>query len=145
MVDGSEAAAPASVPSAMNSQPRPQGVVLIADDEGPVRRMCEIFVRRLGYTAVGVEDGDEAVAYYKAHAGEVVCVMLDLSMPRMDGAMALLELQAIRPDVKAILCSGYTEHEVAQKFAIKGLAGFLQKPYSLGEFEAKIKAVIGSG
>ena len=136
MVNGSE--------SAMNPHPPPQGVVLIADDEGPVRRMCEIFIRRMGYTAVGVEDGDEAVAYYQAHADEVVFVMLDLSMPRMDGSEALLALQAIRPDVKVILCSGYTEQEVAQKFAIKGLAGFLQKPYSLGEFEAKVKAVIGS-
>ena len=140
MVSGSESAAS----SVLKSPPLPQGVVLIADDEGPVRRMCEIFIRRMGYTAVGVEDGDEAVAYFKAHAGEVVCVLLDLSMPRMDGAMALLELQAIRPDVRVILCSGYTEQEVAQKFAIKGLAGFLQKPYSLGEFEAKVKAVIGS-
>ena len=136
MVNGSE--------SAMNPHPQPQGVVLIADDEGPVRRMCEIFVRRMGYAAVGVEDGDEAVAYFKEHAGEVVCVLLDLSMPRMDGAAALLELQAVRPDVKVILCSGYTEREVSQKFTIKGLAGFLQKPYPLKEFEDTVSAVIGS-
>jgi CheY-like chemotaxis protein len=70
------------------------------------------------------------VERFKATPG-LRCVILDMTMPRMDGEETFRELKALDPDVKVILSSGYSEDEVTQKFAGKGLAGFIRKPYTL--------------
>jgi CheY-like chemotaxis protein len=57
------------------------------------------------------------------------CVLLDLTMPNMDGVETYSRLRAIRPDLRVILCSGYPEHAAMARFADLGLAGFLKKPY----------------
>jgi len=75
------------------------------------------------------EDGREGVELFRARADEIVCVLLDLAMPHMDGEQAFRELRRIRPDVRVVMSSGYNEQEVTQQFVGKGLAGFIQKPY----------------
>ena len=62
-------------------------------------------------------------------------------MPHMDGVEAFRELRRIRGDVPVVISSGYNEHEVHQRFAGKGLAGFIQKPYQLADLSEKLKAV----
>jgi len=69
-------------------------------------------------------------------------VILDLTMPRRDGVSTFQEMRRQRPEVKVILCSGYSEQEALRRFAGEGLAGFLQKPYQLEELKAKIKGVL---
>jgi CheY-like chemotaxis protein len=62
-------------------------------------------------------------------------VILDLTMPRMDGAEAFSELRRMNPDVRVALASGYSEEEVSARFAGKAVAGVLQKPYTLGKLQ----------
>jgi YesN/AraC family two-component response regulator len=62
-------------------------------------------------------------------------------MPHMDGEQCFRELKQLRPDVKVIMSSGYNEQEVTQKFAGKGLAGFIQKPYKLSTLEETISKI----
>lgn len=69
----------------------------------------------------------------------IAFVILDLTMPHMDGEQCFRELRLLKPDVKVIMSSGFSEHEVAQKFAGKGLAGFIQKPYKLSLLKDVIK------
>ncbi len=59
-------------------------------------------------------------------------------MPRMDGDAAYRELRRIKEDVNVILCSGYNQQDVTTRFAGKGLAGFMQKPYDASELFAKL-------
>ncbi len=120
------------------------GTVLFVDDEEPLRRVGARMLERLGFEALTAGDGEEALEVFRERGDEIVCVMLDLTMPRMDGEETYRELRRLRPDVRVILSSGYNEQDVAQRFVGKGLAGFVQKPYQLAELAAKLREVTGS-
>jgi DNA-binding NtrC family response regulator len=79
---------------------------------------------------------------YRKHKDDITVVLLDLTMPHMDGTEAFTELRRINPDVKVILSSGYNESDTVNRFAGKGLAGFIQKPYRLNTLADKLKEVL---
>jgi two-component system cell cycle sensor histidine kinase/response regulator CckA len=105
--------------------------VLVADDEQAVRAVSMDFIGRLGFKAIGAADGEEALALFEAHAGEIAFVLLDLTMPKMDGVAAFHKMKIINPDVLVVLTSGYDEQEAIQRFNGEGLAGFIKKPFSM--------------
>lgn len=106
------------------------GVVLVVDDEETIREVAAMMLEDMGFETMTAEDGLDAVAVYRKHAGRIVAVLMDMTMPRMDGSECFRELRRINPDVKVVLSSGYNEEEATTRFLGKGLAGFLQKPYS---------------
>ncbi len=116
--------------------------VLVVDDEEAIRNLCAAFVRRLGYQVLTAADGEEALALFEQHQPGIVCVLLDLTMPRMDGVTAFKHLKRLDPRVKVILCSGYNEQEATQRFTREGLAGFIQKPYRLKALTEKLQHVL---
>ena len=116
------------------------GTVLLVDDEESVRGLGKEMLQLLGFEVITANDGIEAVAVFKANPS-VSLVILDLTMPCMDGEHCFQELKQLRPDIKVIMSSGYNEQEVTQKFVGKGLAGFVQKPYNLPILKAAIMAV----
>jgi len=137
------AAAAASQALAPEGQPpSSSGTILVVDDEPMVRTTLQAMVEHCGFRVLLAADGEEAVAIFRAHAAEIVGVLLDLSMPRMDGAATLAALRQIQPEVKVILCSGYDESEATQRFTGQGLAGFLQKPYTLGKLKALLAGLM---
>ena len=69
-------------------------------------------------------------------------MLLDLTMPRMDGEECFRELRKIRPGVRVILSSGYHESDLMHRFAGKGLSGFVQKPYQLATLAEKLKQAL---
>ena len=73
---------------------------------------------------------------------EIACVLLDLTMPRMDGEETYRELRRIRPDVKVIIASGYSEQEISRRFAGQDLAGFIEKPFQMAALNAKLRSVL---
>ncbi|MEI6634704.1 MAG: PAS domain S-box protein [Chlamydiota bacterium] len=117
------------------------GTVLVVDDEECVRRPCAAMVTHAGYRALTAANGDEAVALLRDHADEIVCVILDLTMPGKDGVATFEALRRIKPDVKVILSSGYNEREATQRFPGKGLAGFIKKPYEMAALLAELSRV----
>ena len=113
-----------------NDQWKGAGTVLLVDDEETVRGIGAEMLKELGFNVVTANDGREAIEAYKAK--EVISfVILDLTMPHMDGEHCFRELRTLNPKVKVIMSSGFSELEVTQKFVGKGLAGFIQKPYKL--------------
>ena len=72
---------------------------------------------------------------YQEFGEQIDLVVLDSTMPRMNGEETFLELRRLNPDVQIILCSGYTEREVTARFDGKGLARFIQKPYTWQFYE----------
>ena len=121
----------------------PSGSILVVDDEETVRDLCMEYVERLGYRAIGASDGETALRLFEAHRDEIECVLLDLTMPQLNGVSTFRELKRLRPDVKVILCSGYDEQDATRRFTQKGLAGFLQKPYLLRQMEEEISKALG--
>jgi len=115
--------------------------VLLADDEETVRAVGKQMLERLGLQVITAVDGREAVALYRANQETVDLVILDLTMPHMDGEEAFRELRRIEPSVRVVLSSGYHEQEVTQRFTGKGLAAFIQKPYTLTALDEVLSRV----
>jgi CheY-like chemotaxis protein len=114
------------------------GTALLVDDEEVVRLVGAEMLRELGFVVITANDGNEAVEIFKNNPG-ISFVILDLTMPHMDGEQCFRELRQLNPNVKVIMSSGYNEQEVSQKFVGKGLAGFIQKPYRLNVLKEIVK------
>jgi PAS domain S-box-containing protein len=116
------------------------GKVLFVDDEETIRVIGTEMLKELGFEVVTAEDGRDALKMFKENP-EFSFVILDLTMPHMDGEQCFRELHQVRPDVKVIMSSGFNEQEVTQKFIGKGLAGFIQKPYKLSVLKEAIQKI----
>jgi len=104
--------------------------ILVVDDEETIREMATMILEDAGINSVlTANDGVEALDIYKREGDNIDLVLLDLTMPHMDGEETFRQLRSINPDVKIILSSGYSESDIKDRFAGKGLRGFLQKPY----------------
>jgi signal transduction histidine kinase/CheY-like chemotaxis protein len=121
---------------------RGTGTVLVVDDEDLVRSLAVRMVKRLGFEVLQATDGQDAVEVFRKHADTITCVLLDLTMPRMDGSEACLEIQRIREDVPVILSSGYEESELSERFDGYGVAAFIQKPYQPSKLRGVLQSVL---
>jgi CheY-like chemotaxis protein len=118
---------------------RGYGHLLVVDDEEVVRSMTRFALERSGYTVEAVGDGATALERFSARPGKYDAVLLDLTMPVMDGEETLARLQAIRPDICVVLSSSFSQSEAVERFAGRGVAGFLQKPYTAAVLARKVK------
>ncbi len=118
------------------------GTVLVIDDEEAVRRTAKASLERRGYDIVLAENGVEGIQLFRALSGKISLVLLDLTMPGPGGEEVLRQIKTIRSETKVILSSGYNEVEVIQRFTGKGLAGFLQKPYTSAALVEKVSRVL---
>lgn len=109
------------------------GEVLIVDDEESVRSVSASLLQRRGFGVVVARDGQEAAAILAAAPNRFTLVLLDLTMPGMDGEATFLTLREINPALRVVLMSGYSESEVTRMFEGHGIAGFLQKPFRAEE------------
>jgi PAS domain S-box-containing protein len=121
---------------------RGEGTILIADDEAPVCAVGKQMLMRIGFNVLTASDGRKAVETFREHANEIICVLLDLTMPNLNGEQAFREIIRIRPDAKVVLCSGFNMQDVTQKLGDKRLAGFIQKPYTLTTLRDKLQEVL---
>ncbi len=118
------------------------GTILLADDEESVRSVTRRMLERMGFSVLTATNGKEAVQVFEESSDKLVCVLMDLTMPYMDGDVALSEMLRIRAEVPIILSSGYNPQEIEARALGKGMAGFLQKPYQLTTLSETIRAVI---
>ncbi len=123
---------------------RGSGTILVADDEAFVRRAAQHALERHGYQVLLAENGREAIDLALSRGEEISLILMDLTMPVLGGEAALRELRRVRPDVRIVLSSGFSEAEAVRKFGGYGVSGFIQKPYSAARLAEKVKAVLGS-
>jgi signal transduction histidine kinase/ActR/RegA family two-component response regulator len=121
---------------------RGQGTVLVVDDEPMVRDVARAILERMGLEVVSAVDGEDAMGLFEADPSRFAVVLLDLTMPRLSGAETFSRIRAIRPDAEVILMSGYNEEEASGRFSGKGLAGFVEKPFSPQDLETMIRRVL---
>jgi PAS domain S-box-containing protein len=110
---------------------RGKGTILLVDDEESLLALGAQMLEYLGLRVLTATDGREAVDLYRARGKEIDLVLMDLTMPHMDGAEAFGELRRLNPAGRIVLSSGYSPEDVASRFAGKGIDGVLQKPYTL--------------
>jgi PAS domain S-box-containing protein len=118
------------------------GVVLIIDDEPTVRQIAKKALENRGYTVLVADDGLAAIDIFKRHPGKIDLAILDLSMPGMSGQETLPELRKVRPDVKVLVSSGYSEIEAMTMFEGQKVSGFIQKPYTSARIADTVKLVL---
>jgi DNA-binding NtrC family response regulator len=127
------------VPSAW----RGTGTLLVIDDDVAVLQVSRLILERFGFTVHTAPTGRAGAEYFQAHAGEVRCVLLDMTMPDWNGDETFRRLAAIDPLVRVILTSGYSESQALEEFGQSGLAGFLQKPYQLTSLVDAVRQALG--
>ena len=121
------------------------GVILLVDDEEMVRRAAAAMLTHLGYTVLEAANGQEAILLFQHNLSDIMLVILDLSMPVMNGEECLRRLRSIKPDVPVVLSSGFSEAEAARRFQSAGIATFLQKPYTVQHLAELVNSALSGG
>jgi len=112
-----------------SSRPKP-GHFLVVDDEPSVRKLTCNLLEKEGHTVTLASDGYEALALALAHGGRFTAVLLDLTMPVMDGPSTLKELRQMKIDAPVLIMSGYSELDARKRFADDPKLAFLPKPFT---------------
>jgi PAS domain S-box-containing protein len=132
---------PAAVEEAL---PRGQGeLILVVDDEAPVRMVTRRMLEAFGYRVALAGDGAEAVALYSEQKDAIAAVITDMMMPVMDGPATITALRGMRADVRIIASSGlHGRGSDAHASAIASVRHFLPKPYTAGELLSALKLAL---
>lgn len=117
------------------------GLVLVVDDDETVRTVTTSAVQRMGFTVITAENGLEGVEVFRQHRDDIKLVIMDLTMPHLSGEEAFREIRTIKPDAAVIIMSGYNELETSQRFAGKGVAAFVQKPFEIPRLRELVREV----
>ena len=118
------------------------GTVLVVDDEKSVRGLARTMLELMGFEVLEAADGREAIETFRENMGVIRFVILDLTMPHMDGEECFRELRELKSDVPVILSSGYSAQEITGRFAGLGIRGFIQKPYTVAAMRSKIREAL---
>ena len=130
-------------PAAVRAPSRGAGTVLLVDDDSFVRQMSTMALGELGYRVLPAVDGAEGVELFLQHKDEIAAVVLDMTMPRMDGRATYEALRALDPGVRVLLVTGHALNDEAQRILDLGVRGFLAKPYSLTDLSEALLRVLG--
>lgn len=117
-----------AAPSVRRPQQASGKVVLVVDDEPAVMEIQAEILAEAGYNVLCASDGKEAVGIYEQKGDLIDCVLVDLSMPRLNGEETLHELRKLKDDVRVVLTSGFTEQEMLDRSRANGFNAVVQKP-----------------
>ena len=116
--------------------------VLVVDDEVEVREVAQMILESHGISVICASDGVEAMRIYRSEPERFGAIILDATMPRMGGLAMLDEVRAISGELPVLLISGWSEEEVAARFAGKRLNGFLPKPFGANALGAALRPLL---
>jgi PAS domain S-box-containing protein len=116
--------------------------VLVAEDEDAVREIIEKALQARGYRVMVARDGREALGLAGGHAGHIDVLVTDVVMPDMNGRELSTRLTEVRPRMKTLFLSGYTDDAILQHGVLEAGVSFLQKPFSLVALARKVRDVI---
>jgi len=112
------------------------------EDEEIVMHVTHEILERLGYRFLGAINGKEAIDIAKTFDGDIDLAILDIVLPDMGGQAIYPLLMKARPNLKVIVCSGYSLDGPAQEILNAGAEAFIQKPFSVAKISAKLKEVL---
>ncbi len=120
-----------------------RGTVLLVDDDETVLSVGREMLETLGISVLTAVGGQEALDLFTENRQQIVCVVLDLTMPDMDGKETCSKLKGIDPAIPVIISSGYSRKDVEKQFGDSGISGFLPKPYRLSDLLDKLGTALG--
>jgi two-component system cell cycle sensor histidine kinase/response regulator CckA len=121
---------------------RGTGTVLFVDDEEGVRRLGKSMLELLGFKVMLAADGREAFKLYQRFSNEIVCIVLDLNMPHMNGEQTLKQLRLSQHDVPVVLSSGFSEIQLKAGIAGQQVSAFIKKPYDFQSLSDVLQSIL---
>lgn len=118
--------------------------VLVVDDEEVALMLLKQLLTNAGYQVGPAQSGFECLDVFRRRPLSYRLVILDLTMPFMDGEETFHRLREINPDVTVMLCTGFIQNERLEKLMAAGLSGFLRKPFAPEEILGQIQALLDS-
>lgn len=117
-------------------------LIMIVDDEDFVTVLAQRVLSDQGYRVIIAKDGFQALDIYKRFVNQIDLIILDFTMPIMDGSEVFNELREINPKVPVVLSSGFTEQDKLRWMLAKGLRGFIPKPYTQEKLLLQVRSVL---
>jgi two-component system cell cycle sensor histidine kinase/response regulator CckA len=121
----------------------PPGTILLVDDDDSVRTIARRLMERFGMTVITAIDGIDALEVFERECERIDGVVLDLTMPRMDGVETFIKLQKAAPGLPVVITSGYSETEAAERFHGQDVTGFLKKPFQIEALKEMLRRILG--
>jgi two-component system, cell cycle sensor histidine kinase and response regulator CckA len=118
------------------------GLVLFVDDEAQLRNMAEVMLGHLGFEVIKAGHGLEAIEIFRERKDEINLVILDLTMPGMNGWQTLEALRSLRPDIPVVLASGYDEAKAMEGKHAELPQTFLHKPYRMADLKVALNVAL---
>ncbi|MGA2142981.1 MAG: response regulator [Brevinematales bacterium] len=131
-------------PHKIEEPPRGNETILLADDDENVRLIAGSMLEKCGYSVIMADDGKDCVETYKKNNEKVSLVILDISMPRLTGKDAFIEMKNLSPGLKVLLTSGYANDRGLLDTLTLGARGFIKKPFSMAQLAEKVREVLDS-
>jgi len=123
--------------------PTGEGTVLVIEDEEPLLKMNRQILERFGYRVLEARNGKEAVELAKTFDGQIDLALLDIKLPDMSGNQIYPLIMEARPNLKVVVCSGYSIDGPAREILGAGAQAFIQKPFLISTLAEKLKEVLG--
>ncbi|PWU00849.1 MAG: hypothetical protein C5B51_24220 [Terriglobia bacterium] len=142
LLPAAEGTAAAPVTETPQSDLAGTGTILIIDDEPAVRQMATSALEAYGYSVLTASDGQAGIEVFRNNADRVAAILLDMTMPVMSGQETFRKIKSIRPQARIIVSSGYNEVEAVRRFTAKGMADFIQKPYTARKLARTVKLAL---
>ena len=124
--------------------PRGSETVLLVEDEKGVRELAREYLELVGYTVIEAEDGHTALELAAMHVGPIQLLMTDVVMPGISGRELAGRVKSIRPDIKILFMSGYTDQAVVHHGILDTDAALLQKPFTMAALAAKLREILST-
>jgi CheY-like chemotaxis protein len=118
------------------------GTALLVDDDAAVRNVARRALERAGFVVFEAVNGAEGVRKFEELGADVTLVLLDLTMPVMNGEEAMALMRERNPDVPVLLSSGYNEQEITSRLTDSQTVGFIQKPYTVRDLLAAVQSLL---
>jgi PAS domain S-box-containing protein len=145
MMPAAKAESPAcSLPEKNAILPEGSGTILIVDDEPLILQYCREMIKSLGFSVLSAQEAEEAIEIYQEHHQDIDIAILDMIMPNMNGIQLLEALQAINPEIKTIITTGYALDSRISKKITEGSHQCLKKPYTRDQLAKSIANLMRS-
>ena len=115
------------------------------EDEGPLRQAVTKMLRNTGFEVFEVADGSSAIDLLRANGGNIDLILLDMTIPGAPSSEVVAEAAKIRPDIKVVLTSAYSQEMIAGAMNAPQISGFIRKPFQLGDLVKKLQNTLVMG
>ncbi|MGA0603811.1 CHASE3 domain-containing protein [Caulobacter sp. KR2-114] len=132
---------PLAGPTAPTGDGPVEGLVLVVEDDGAVRRFTVEAVAALGYDVVEAADGDDALAQLRRHE-DIRVLLTDVVMPRIDGSALALAARQLRPNLRVVFMSGYSRAALAEEQGLGAAVRLLRKPFSIDALDRELRGAL---